>query len=448
MHKLSLLKKWDNLSPYRKLIFGFLVAIFIGVILLKMPFSLRENQNISVLDSLFTIVSAICVTGLSVVDVSQVFTSIGQLIILFFIQLGGLGVMTVSIIVFLLVGKKMSFETRELLKEERNSNSNGGITSFIKQLLLTVFVIEISGTLILTYGFSKYYSLKRALFYGLFHSVSAFCNAGFSLFTNNLEIFKYDRLINLTISFLIILGGIGFVTINSLVIIKKKKLQNLSITSKFALLITFFLLSIGTILFLVFEYNNLTTLKNMNFIDKLINSFFQSVTLRTAGFNTVPLTNIRPATVFISYILMFIGASPGSTGGGIKTTTFGVLILYALGVLKRKEYVEVFKRRIDWELINKALAIVVISVFYIIVITTIILSIESFPTDKVIYEVLSAFSTTGLSMGITAGLGIISKLILVVTMFIGRLGPMTVALAFTSNKTSSIKYPKEDILIG
>ena len=448
MHKLSLLKKWDNLSPYRKLIFGFLVAIFIGVILLKMPFSLRENQNISVLDSLFTIVSAICVTGLSVVDVSQVFTSIGQLIILFFIQLGGLGVMTVSIIVFLLVGKKMSFETRELLKEERNSNSNGEITSFIKQLLLTVFVIEISGTLILTYGFSKYYSLKRALFYGLFHSVSAFCNAGFSLFTNNLEIFKYDRLINLTISFLIILGGIGFVTINSLVIIKKKKLQNLSITSKFALLITFFLLSIGTILFLVFEYNNLTTLKNMNFIDKLINSFFQSVTLRTAGFNTVPLTNIRPATVFISYILMFIGASPGSTGGGIKTTTFGVLILYALGVLKRKEYVEVFKRRIDWELINKALAIVVISVFYIIVITTIILSIESFPTDKVIYEVLSAFSTTGLSMGITAGLGIISKLILVVTMFIGRLGPMTVALAFTSNKTSSIKYPKEDILIG
>ena len=448
MHKLSLLKKWDNLSPYRKLIFGFLVAIFIGVILLKMPFSLRENQNISVLDSLFTIVSAICVTGLSVVDVSQVFTSIGQLIILFFIQLGGLGVMTVSIIVFLLVGKKMSFETRELLKEERNSNSNGGITSFIKQLLLTVFVIEISGTLILTYGFSKYYSLKRALFYGLFHSVSAFCNAGFSLFTNNLEIFKYDRLINLTISFLIILGGIGFVTINSLVIIKKKKLQNLSITSKFALLITFFLLSIGTILFLVFEYNNLTTLKNMNFIDKLINSFFQSVTLRTAGFNTVPLTNIRPATVFISYILMFIGASPGSTGGGIKTTTFGVLILYALGVLKRKEYVEVFKRRIDWELINKALAIVVISVFYIIVITTIILSIESFPTDKVIYEVLSAFSTTGLSMGITAGLGIISKLILVVTMFIGRLGPMTVALAFTSNKTSSIKYPKEEILIG
>ena len=448
MQKLSLLKKWDNLSPYRKLIFGFLVAIFIGVILLKMPFSLRENQNITVMDSLFTIVSAICVTGLSVVDVSQVFTSVGHLIILFFIQLGGLGVMTVSIIVFLLVVKKMSFEKRELLKEERNSNSNGGITNFIKQLLLTVFVIEISGASILTYCFSKYYPLKKSIFYGLFHSISAFCNAGFSLFTNNLEIFKYDRLINLTISFLIILGGIGFVTINSLVIIKKKKLQNLSITSKFTLLITFFLLSFGTLLFLLFEYNNLSTLKNMNFVDKLINSFFQSVTLRTAGFNTVPLTNIRPATIFISYILMFIGASPGSTGGGIKTTTFGVLILYALGVLKRKEYVEVFKRRIDWELINKALAIVVISVFYIIVITTIILSIESFPTDKVIYEVLSAFSTTGLSMGITAGLGIISKLILVVTMFIGRLGPMTVALAFTSNKRSSIKYPKEEILIG
>ena len=231
-------------------------------------------------------------------------------------------------------------------------------------------------------------------------------------------------------------------------VIKKKKIENLSITSKFALLITFFLLSIGTILFLVFEYNNLSTLKNMNFIDKLINSFFQSVTLRTAGFNTVPLGNIKPATVFISYILMFIGASPGSTGGGIKTTTFGILIFYALGILKRREYVEVFKRRIDWELINKALAIVVISVFYIIVVTTVILSVESFSTDKVVYEVISAFSTTGLSMGITAGLGVISKLLIVITMFIGRLGPMTVALAFTSNKRSSIKYPKEDILIG
>ena len=448
MRKLGLIKKWELLSPYRKLIVGFLIAIFIGTILLKLPFALKENQNISMLDSLFTIVSAICVTGLSVVDVSQVFTPIGQLIVLFFIQLGGLGVMTVSIIVFLLVGKKMSFETRELLKEERNSDSNGGITNFIKHLLLIVFIIELLGAFILTYAFSKYYSIKVSIFYGLFHSISAFCNAGFSLFTNNLENFKYDRLINLTISFLIILGGIGFVTINSLVIIKKKKLQNLSITSKFTLLITFFLLSFGTLLFLLFEYNNLSTLKNMNFVDKLINSFFQSVTLRTAGFNTVPLTNIRPATVFISYILMFIGASPGSTGGGIKTTTFGVLILYALGVLKRKEYVEVFKRRIDWELINKALAIVVISVFYIIVITTIILSIESFPTDKVIYEVLSAFSTTGLSMGITAELGIISKLLIIITMFIGRLGPMTVALAFTNNKKSLIKYPKEDILIG
>ena len=448
MRKLSLLKKWDSLSPYRKLIFGFLVAIFVGVILLKLPFSLRENQNITVLDSLFTIVSAICVTGLSVVDVSQVFTPTGQLIILFFIQLGGLGVMTVSIIVFLLVGKKMSFETRELLKEERNSNSNGGITNFIKNLLLTVSLIEILGASILAYGFSRYYPLKKSIFYGLFHSVSAFCNAGFSLFTNSLEDFRYDKLISLTVSFLIILGGIGFVTVNSLFIIKKKKLKNLSLTSKFALLITFFLLTFGTMLFLVFEYNNSSTLKGMNFVDKILNSFFQSVTLRTAGFNTVPLENIKPATVFISYIFMFIGASPGSTGGGIKTTTFGILIFYAFGVLKRKEYVEVFKRRIDWELINKALAIVVISILYIAVIITILLSIENFSTDRVIYEVISAFSTTGLSMGITASLGIISKFLIIITMFIGRLGPMTVALAFTNNKKSSVKYPKEDILIG
>ena len=448
MRKLGLIKKWELLSPYRKLIVGFLIAIFIGTILLKLPFALKENQNISMLDSLFTIVSAICVTGLSVVDVSQVFTPIGQLIVLFFIQLGGLGVMTVSIIVFLLVGKKMSFETRELLKEERNSNSNGGITNFIKHLLLIVFIIELLGAFILTYAFSKYYSIKVSIFYGLFHSISAFCNAGFSLFTNNLENFKYDKLISLTISILIIFEGIGFVTINSLFIIKKKKNRDLSLTSKLALIVTFFLLFIGTILFLGFEYTNSSTLKNMNFFDKVLNSFFQSVTLRTAGFNTVPLSNIRPATIFISYIFMFIGASPGSTGGGIKTTTFGILIFYVLGILKRKEHIEVFKRRIDWELMNKALAIVVISVFYVIIIVTIILSIENFSIDKVIYEVVSAFSTTGLSLGITAELGIISKLLIIITMFIGRLGPMTVALAFTNNKKSLIKYPKEDILIG
>ncbi|CAM3573984.1 TrkH family potassium uptake protein [Pseudostreptobacillus hongkongensis] len=448
MRKLGLIKKWELLSPYRKLIVGFLIAIFIGTTLLKLPFSLKENQNISMLDSLFTIVSAICVTGLSVVDVSQVFTPIGQLIVLFFIQLGGLGVMTVSIIVFLLVGEKMSFETRELLKEERNSNSNGGITNFIKHLLLIVFIIELLGAFILTYAFSKYYSIKVSIFYGLFHSISAFCNAGFSLFTNNLENFKYDKLISLTISLLIIFGGIGFVTINSLFIVKKKKIRDLSLTSKLALIVTFFLLFIGTILFFGFEYTNSSTLKNMNFFDKVLNSFFQSVTLRTAGFNTVPLSNIRPATIFISYIFMFIGASPGSTGGGIKTTTFGILIFYALGILKRKEHIEVFKRRIDWELMNKALAIVVISVFYVIIIITIILSIENFSIDKVIYEVVSAFSTTGLSLGITAELGEISKLLIIITMFIGRLGPMTVALAFTNNKKSLIKYPKEDILIG
>jgi len=448
MQKISLLRKWDSLSPSRKLIFGFLVAIFVGAILLRFPFSLNKDQNITVLDSLFTIVSTISVTGLSVVDISQVFSPIGQLIILFFIQLGGIGVMTISIMFLLIAGKKMSFETRELLKEERNSNSNGGITNFIKQLLLTVFVIEISGTMILTYCFSKYYSLKRAFFYGLFHSVSAFCNSGISLFTDSLEFFKYDRFLNLTIIILIILGGIGFVTINSLVVIKKGKFKNLSLTSKFSLLIMLILLSLGTVLFLTFEYNNPSTLGNMGFLDKLINAFFQSATLRTAGFYTVPFKEIRPATVFISYIFMFIGASPGSTSGGIKTTTFGVLIFYAISVLKRKEHVDVFKRKIGWELINKALAILIISLFYVIIITTIMLSIEKFPVNKIMYEVMAAFSTTGLSFGITAGLGITSKLILMITMFVGRLGPMTVAVAFTNNKKSSIKYPKEDILIG
>ena len=451
MRKLSLLKKWDSLSPYRKLIFGFLVAIFIGVILLKMPFSLRENQNITVIDSLFTIVSAICVTGLSVVDVSQVFTSTGQLIILFFIQLGGLGVMTVSIIVFLLVGKKMSFETRELLKEERNSNSNGGITKFIKQLLLTVFVIEISGASILTYGFSKYYSLKRSIFYGLFHSVSAFCNAGFSLFSDNLSGFKNSFLINMTIPLLIFLGGIGFSTILNCYNVLRKKEKKLTLTTKLSIGISVFLVIIGMIAIFIFEYSNKNTIGNLPFTQKLEASFFQSVTTRTAGFNTVSISGLKRSTSLLFIILMFIGASPGSTGGGIKTTTIGLIILGIFATLKNKDIIEYDKRCLSWRIYRKAIAILFISLIYTSVCVFLLILIEK---DKKLldlaFEVYSAFGTVGLSRDLTPSLMSISKFILIVTMFVGRVGPLTIALALSKSKIKKghYTYPQENILIG
>lgn len=445
----TLFKKWLNLSASRKLIIGFFFAIILGTVLLKLPFSLQKDKNVSFLESLFTIVSAICVTGLSVVDVSQTFSRVGFSIILFFIQLGGLGVMTFSTMVFIIIGSKMRYQTRELLKEERNSENSGGVAHFIKILLLTVFLIEIIGAMILYWEFSKTMSGQKAIFYGVFHSVSAFCNAGFTLFSDNLESFSSSPVINLTIAYLIILGGLGFSVISSFVYMIRKGQNRFNLTAKLSLKMGILLTFVGMFLFFIFEFSNTKTIGNFNIFDKLMASFFQSVTLRTAGFNTVNLSEVRPATVFISYILMFIGASPGSTGGGVKTTTIAIIIYYVIGILKSKEHIEVFNRRIDWEIMNKALAIIMISLAYISTITVLILTLENFSIDKVLYEVISAFATVGLTMNLTPHLGVISKLLIIFTMFVGRLGPMTIALAFTEQKKkSSLKFPKEDILVG
>lgn len=442
-------KLWRELSPSRKLILGFLFAIALGTLLLKFPFSLEKNQKLTVLDSFFTIVSAICVTGLSVVDVSKVFSPIGKGIVLVFIQLGGLGVMTFSAMLFVIIGSRMSYMTRELLKEERNSDSTGRIIIFIRAILLTVFLIEFFGALILYSEFKKIMPPEEAVYYGIFHSVSAFCNAGFSLFSNSLEGFKSNVVINITISYLIILGGMGFAVISSFIHVIRKGENRFNLTAKISLTMGITLTLIGTFLFLLLEFNNIKTIGNMNFSEKVMASFFQSVTLRTAGFNTVSLDGIKPATIFISYILMFIGASPGSTGGGIKTTTFAVLMFYIIGILRKKEYVELFNRRIDWEIMNKALAIIIISMGYVSFATVTILTLENFPLEKVLYEVISAFATVGLSMSLTPQLGAVSKLIIIFTMFVGRLGPLTIALAFTEQKKkSSLKFPKEDILVG
>lgn len=445
----KILKSWKELSASRKLIIGFLFAIVSGTMLLKLPFSLEKNQELSILDSLFTIVSAICVTGLTVVDVSKTFSPIGKTIILVFIQLGGLGVMTFSTMIFIIINSKISYTTRELLKEERNSENVGGVTNFIKILLLTVFLIEFVGAVILFLEFKKNMTFESAAYYGLFHSISAFCNAGFSLYSDSLESFKSNVVINFTISYLIILGGLGFAVISSFIHVIRKGQNRFNLTAKISLTMGIILTFIGMILFLILEFNNMETIGNLNFFEKLMAAFFQSVTLRTAGFNTVSLENIRPATIFISYILMFIGASSGSTGGGIKTTTFAVLIFYIIGVLRKKEHIELFNRRIDWEIMNKALAIIMISLVYISFVTVTILALESFPLERVLYEVISAFATVGLSMNLTAKLGVFSKLLIIFTMFVGRLGPLTIALAFTEQKTkSSLKFPKEDILVG
>lgn len=444
--RFAFLKK---LSLSRKLILGFMGAILIGTLFLMMPFSSSGEENISFLTALFTITSAVCVTGLSVIDVGKELSTAGQIILLIFIQLGGLGIMTFSSFILLLIGKKITYEERELLKEERNLENNGGILWFLKKIILTVVIIEGTGALFLALRFAQDMEIKKAVYYGIFHSVSAFCNAGFSLFSTNLEKYAGSFVVTMTTAYLIIIGGIGFTVIDSILFATRKKVKRFDLTSKVAILVSMILVILGTVLFLILEYNNRGTIGEMSFFKKILASFFQSVTTRTAGFNSVPFGNLTEGSVFLFCILMFIGASPGSTGGGIKTTTFGVIIFYVISVVKKRESVVIFNRRIGWEVLNRAIVVLILALLYVGIITLIIVSIDEFTLEQTIFEVVSAFATTGLSLGITPELGTISKILIICTMFLGRLGPMTFALALGgSNKVDKIQFPKENILVG
>lgn len=438
-----------GLSLSRKLILGFMGVILMGTFLLMLPISTTSGEGLDFLTALFTITSAVCVTGLSVIDISKELSFTGQIFLLIFIQLGGLGIMTFSSFIFLLLRRKMSYGEKELLKEERNVEDTGGILKFLKKVILTVVTIEGIGSVFLTIKFAQEMPLLKAVYFGVFHSISAFCNAGFSLFTTGLEKYSDSIIINFTIAYLIILGGIGFGVIDSILRSVRTKKYKLNLTVKVAIIMSCFLTIIGMVLFFVIENSNGGTIGNMTFSEKLIASFFQSVTTRTAGFNTVPMGNLKPATIFLFCILMFIGASPGSTGGGIKTTTVGVLIVYVISIVKNRQYTTIFNRRIDWEVMNKAIAILIISLMYIIVVIMIMLCVENFAPEAIIFEAVSAFGTVGLSVGITADLGIVSKILLICTMFLGRLGPMTLAIAFGGGKNvEKIVFPKENIIVG
>ena len=462
---------FKRMLPSKILVMSFIVIIFIGTFLLSLPVSVIKGQDISVLTALFTATSAVSVTGLSLVDISVVFSPFGKTIILILIQLGGLGIMTFSTLVFTLIGKQISYQERKILKEDLNSYTVGGVIKFLKRIVIIVMGIEIVGAIFLTLGFSNSMPMKKAIIYGIFHSVSAFCNAGFSLFSDSLVGYSSNKTIVFTIAILISLGGIGFAVINSTISYYKTGKKTYNLTSKLALYITFLLTAGGTIAFFIFERSNGGTIGNMGIIDAINNSFFQSVTTRTAGFNTIPMENMRPATVFLFLILMFIGASPGSTGGGLKTTTFGIIMFYVVVILRNEKDLVIANRRVPWEILHRAMAILIISILYITIVVFLILMTNEMTSikdlsdavlnggsvittnhltlDKVIFEVVSAFATVGVSQGITADLNVFGRSLLIITMLIGRVGPLTFMLAFSEKiKVKSYRYPEENILIG
>ncbi|MCM3007060.1 TrkH family potassium uptake protein [Priestia koreensis] len=439
-----MLSRQVKISPPQFLILTFVVFIILGTMLLKMPIS--SNQPISWLDSLFTITSAMTVTGLVVVDTGTAYSYVGQVIIMIWIQIGGLGIMSFAILFFMFLGKKIGFRERVLIQQSLNQTTIGGVIRLVRSLFAFSLIIEGIAVLFLSIRWVPELGWGKGLYYSLFHAVSAFNNAGFGLWPDNLMKYVGDPIVNLTISGLLILGGLGFTVMAD--VWRKRTFSKLSLHSKLMIVGTIVLNIVAMVIILLLEMNNAKTLGSLSWSDKLWAAYFQGVSPRTAGFNTIDVTQINDSTAFFSIILMFIGAGSASTGGGIKLTTFIIIVLAVFTYLKGKEEITTFKRSIDNKLVFKSLAIAMISILFVILAVFILSITEKAPFVKIVYEVVSAFGTVGLSMGLTFDLTWIGKVVLIFIMFLGKLGPLTLAFSLARRDSSKIRYPKEDVLAG
>ena len=451
-------KRKFSLNPATQIVLGFLVIILVGTLLLCLPFSSKDGQWFSFIDSFFTSTSAVCVTGLIVVDTAVHFSLFGQIIILLLIQIGGLGFITLTSLIFLLIGKKIGYEQRIAMQESLSQENNQGIVKFVRNIIIVVFSIEFVGFLCLAPSMISNFGWGDGIFKAIFLSISAFCNAGFDVLGTygtefqNLGVFAENALILIPIMFLIVVGGIGFVVLFD-VGNKFKKKKKISMHSKIVLITTLVLVFGGAILFAIFEWNNPNTIGNMSVWDKIVNSFFQSITPRTAGFATFDQSKLTSASVVVTDILMFIGGSPASTAGGIKTITFVILMLFIFKNQNSKGDIVFCKRKISNKTIQKALKIFCI-VLSCVLISTMVICIDEgakVSIGEVLYEVISAVSTVGLTMGITPMLGVFSKIMLILLMFVGRVGTLTLFVALGSRPASiseDIEYPDSKIIVG
>ena len=404
------------------------------------------------LDSLFTATSAVCVTGLVIVDTGTHWNAFGQTIIILLIEIGGLGFMSFTTFLAVLLGKKITLRERLIMQEAMNTFNIQGLVKMVEYVIGFTFGVQIIGAVILSTQFIPEFGLVKGVLYSLFHSISAFCNAGFDLFGNFNSLTGYydNSVIIIIIALLIIIGGLGFTVWLELYSYNFKGIRKISVHSKIVILITSVLVIGGTILMFLLEYNNPETLGPMGIIDKIINSFFAAVTPRTAGFNSISTSGMTTAGKFLTIILMFIGGSPGSTAGGLKTATFGLIILTVISVVKGREDTEAFGRRFSKELVYKAFAILFVAIS-LVILATMILSISEYKESllDLLYEVTSAFGTVGITVGVTQRLSSFGKVVILIMMYFGRVGPLTVALAITSRrKKASYKYPEGKILIG
>ena len=425
------------------------MMILIGTLLLMLPISTTDAQGLHPIDALFVSTSASCVCGLIVVDIHNDLTFFGKVIMLFLTQIGGLGIMTLATLVVHTMGYRFQMKENLLLQESLNQGGQAGIFDLIKRIIIYTFAIEGFFAVLLTIHFYPEFGLS-AIGYGIFHSVSAFCNAGFDLFGNYDSLCKRndDYFLMTCLSLLIILGGIGFTIIYDF--LHRRRWKKFSLHTKIVVIVNLIMIFAGAILILLMEFDNSSTIGNMPLVDKFANSLFTSISCRTAGMNTFDLASAEQISQFTMIILMFIGASPLSTGGGIKSTTFFIIVMSMWAVFSGKNEIVVFGRRIPQQLRDQAFAIFTMGTIWVVTAGIILAAIDgqAHPLTEIIFETVSGFGTVGMGIGITNEWNILGKLILSLTMLVGRVGIMTFMLALIKQKSTLIKYPSENIMIG
>jgi len=431
-------------------------VITLGSLLLMMPFSVTSGTWGDPITALFTTTSAVCVTGLAVVDTGTYFSTLGQGILLLLIQVGGLGYMTATTFLLLLLGRRFGLRDRLALQQSLDMPGMKGVVQLVRSIIATTLIFELTGIFIMLPAFSADYGLDRGLWLAIFHSISAFNNAGFSLFPDNLVGYVSSPLVNIAVTGLVIWGGIGYQVIMELFLWLRDRLLRrpecvvFSLNFKIVTSTTLVLLIGGTVLVFCVEFDNPATLGALDWNGKLWAAWFHSVITRTAGFNSISVGQMETASLFASIAFMFVGAGPGSTGGGIKTTTLRILYVCTKAVLQGKEYVHCYQRQIPLSLILKAVGVVVGSMATVVG-STILISL--FDPDlqfiEILFEAVSAFGTVGLSMGITADTSVLTKLVLIMTMYVGRVGVLLLMSALLGDpKPSVVRYPEEELLVG
>lgn len=436
-------------SPLKTIILFFIALILFGTVLLCLPFSRQDNAVLSILSCLFTATSAVCVTGLSVVDIGTYYSIFGQWIVLLLIQLGGLGYMLVSTGLGLLLGK-VALKDRKIMQELFDINSFDDLFKLLKKAVLVVFGIELIGAIILTFIFMETFPVAKSIYLGIFHSISAFCNAGFSPFSDSLESFSQSPAVLYTIASIIILGGLGFFVLVD--VIDKIRGKNIRLTfhSKVTLWMTFGIIIFSFLVFYCSEFLPLIEKqKSLSYV--VNNSFFQTISARTAGFNSIPAGFITTFSAFILMILMFIGAGSGSTAGGVKITTITLVFVFIRSILKGNNSYPFAGKNMDIDLVKKSLAVFVLMIIFVLTFIVALLWTEpNLDPLKVIFEAVSAYCTVGLTLGITSDISNLGRVILILAMFIGRVGTVTILIYLMNSNfvKSNIKYPEAKLLIG